>query len=147
MGKAVFAYAGVVMTYLLGSNPEALLGLVLIVVVDGLLAIAVSRDSRRPAEVPFGRFVVRKASYVGLIVIANLVDRGLGTDPPILATTAIWILIVAEAATCIRYLGLLGVPVPDNLLAAVELLRGRGQATVAAPVPREVEVEDDVQRH
>lgn len=136
-GKAVLVYAGIVVTYLLGSDLEALLALVVVVALDGLLVAAVARDTGQPAELSLGRFLLRKSAYVGLIALANLLDRGLGTDPPILATTAIWVLIVAEAALCLRHLAVLGVPIPDNVRAAVELLQGRAEEQARARVDDE----------
>lgn len=123
--KCVFAFVGGTITAALGGWDLALQVLVLFVVLDymtGLVAAWYSKTLN--SQVGF-RGICKKVLLFIPVAICYALDQVLGQE--ILRSLAIFFYIANEGLSITENLGLCGVPVPAQLMGALEQLKQRGE--------------------
>jgi len=115
---------GSALTYLFGGV-SALLGILLAFVVTDYITGVLAAGSKGELNSAIGfKGIGRKIGIFVLVAIAHLVDRALG-DGTLIRDAAIFFYIANELLSIIENAGVLGVPIPDILLRAVEILKGK----------------------
>ena len=123
--KGVFALVGGSITAVLGGWDLALQVLVLFVVLDyitGLVAAWYSKTLN--SQVGF-RGICKKVLLFIPVAICYALDQVIGQE--ILRSLAIFFYLANEGLSITENLGLCGVPVPAQLMAALEQLKQRGE--------------------
>lgn len=59
------------------------------------------------------------------VLVANRLDVSLGTN--YIRTTAVVAFIVNEAISIIENAGLMGIPIPQSLMSAIDILKGKSE--------------------
>jgi toxin secretion/phage lysis holin len=123
--KTVVGFGGAAISFLFGGW-SALLGILLaFVVIDyvtGILAAAV--EGKLSSRV--GLLGIPKKVFIFVMVaIAHLVDTALG-DAHLLRDTTIFFYLANELLSILENAGRVGLPVPDPVQRAVEVLKGKG---------------------
>lgn len=121
--KAAVAAIGTSVTYIIGGWDTTMTILVFAVVIDyasGVLRAAAegSLNSRIGLK-----GIVKKIGFFLLVATANLADQALGTSEPVIRTATSFFLVANELLSVTENLGAAGVPIPDVLRRAIELLR------------------------
>lgn len=126
--RAAIALIGTVATYLWGGWDTVIAALVVLACLDyitGVIAAAVHGrlDSRIGA-----RGIARKVMLFAVVAAATAVDRAWGLGGPVLRTaTALWYA-ANEGLSILENAGQIGVPIPEQLRAAIARLRDGGEA-------------------
>ena len=122
--QTVIAVIGSLSAYLWGGW-SALLGILLaFVVIDYITGVlAAGHEGKLNSAVGF-KGIGKKIGIFVLVAIAHLVDMALG-DGTLIRDAAIFFYIANELLSIIENAGVLGVPIPDILLRAVEILKGK----------------------
>ena len=122
--QTVVAVLGSWLTYLFGGW-SALLGILLaFVAIDYITGILAAGSKGELSSTIGMRGIAKKICIFVLVAIAHLVDRALG-DGTLIRDAAIFFYIANELLSIIENAGVLGVPIPDILLRAVEILKGK----------------------
>lgn len=122
--QSFFAVVGTVLTYLFGGW-SALLGILLAFVILDYITGFIAAGSKGELSSAVGfNGIGRKIGIFVLVAVAHLVDRALG-DGTLIRDAAIFFYIANELLSVIENAGVLGVPVPDILLRAVDILKGK----------------------
>jgi len=115
---------GSALTYLFGGW-SALLGILLaFVAIDYITGFLAAGCQGKLSSTVGLRGIAKKIGIFVLVAIAHLVDMALG-DGSLIRDAAIFFYIANELLSIIENAGVLGVPIPDILLRAVETLKGR----------------------
>jgi toxin secretion/phage lysis holin len=123
--KVAFALIGGWITAVLGGWDTALQVLVLFVVMDYITGmIAAWYEKRLNSRVGF-RGIAKKILLFVPVAVGYWLDVLLGQE--ILRSLAIFFYIANEGLSITENLGLCGVPVPAQLMAALEQLKQRGE--------------------
>ena len=123
--KCVFAFVGGTITAALGGWDLALQVLVLFVVLDYITGL-VAAWYRKVLNSRVGfRGICKKVLLFIPIAICYALDQVIGQE--ILRSLAIFFYIANEGLSITENLGLCGVPVPAQLMAALEQLKQRGE--------------------
>lgn len=122
--QSFFAVVGTVLTYLFGGW-SALLGILLaFVALDYITGVLAAGSKGKLSSAVGMRGIAKKIGIFVLVAIAHLVDRALG-DGTLIRDAAIFFYLANELLSIIENAGALGVPIPDILLRAVEILKGK----------------------
>lgn len=122
--QTIAAVVGSLATYLYGGW-SALLGILLaFVAIDYITGVlAAGRQGELSSSVGF-KGIARKIAIFALVAIAHLIDVGLG-DGNMFRDAAIFFYLANELLSIIENTGAMGVPIPEILLKAVELFKGK----------------------
>jgi toxin secretion/phage lysis holin len=119
---------GAVVSYLFGGW-SAMLGILLgFVVADYLSGVTAAAIEGKLSSSIGLRGIARKVFIFVIVAIAHLADRALG-DGQMLRDAAIFFYLGNELLSLVENAGRIGVPVPTVVVKAVEILRGKGEAT------------------
>jgi len=122
--QTVVAVLGSWLTYLFGGG-SALLGILLAFVVTDYITGILAAGSKGELNSAIGfKGIGRKIGIFVLVAIAHLVDRALG-DGTLIRDAAIFFYLANELLSIIENVGVIGVPIPEVLLKAVDILRGK----------------------
>jgi toxin secretion/phage lysis holin len=127
--KAVAAALGAVVGFLFGGWSKALILLVSLVVIDystGSLASAV--EGKLSSRVGF-RGIPKKIMIFVMVAVGHLVDTAIGTNHMFRDAT-IFFYCANELVSIIENAGRIGLPVPEHLRSAIEVLKGKGENNV-----------------
>ena len=117
---------GGVIGYLWGGW-NALLGILLaFVIIDYITGfIAAGAEGKLSSEVGF-KGIAKKILIFVLVAVAHLLDEALGGNNDIFRDAVIFFYLANELLSIIENSGRAGLPVPDVLRNAVEILKGKG---------------------
>jgi len=125
--KAFVAAVGTAATYLWGGWDAALTALVLVITLDYLTGVAAAwRQKRLNSEIG-AHGLLGKIGILVLVALAHVLDGLLGASEPLLRTATIYWYVANEAFSITENLGLMGVPIPPQIVEALERLRERGE--------------------
>lgn len=118
------AIAGGVASYLWGGWSLALETLLVFVVIDYATGvIAGARHGELSSKKGF-KGILFKVSIFAVVAVAHKVDQMLG-DGHFFRDSTITFYILNEALSIIENVGKIGVPIPDEVKRAIEVLRGK----------------------
>ena len=117
---------GGIIGYLWGGW-NALLGILLaFVIIDYITGfIAAGAEGKLSSEVGF-KGIAKKILIFVLVAVAHLLDEALGGNNDIFRDAVIFFYLANELLSIIENSGRAGLPVPDVLRNAVEILKGKG---------------------
>jgi toxin secretion/phage lysis holin len=127
--KAGAAALGAVVGFLFGGWSKALILLVSLVLIDystGSLASAV--EGKLSSRVGF-RGIPKKIMIFVMVAVGHLVDTAIGTNHMFRDAT-IFFYCANELVSIIENAGRIGLPVPEQLRSAIEVLKGKGENNV-----------------
>lgn len=70
--------------------------------------------------------LLRKGAIVAMVLLGTLLDRAIGTDGMVFQTATACYYIANEGLSVLENVALIGVPVPEVIKRALEMLRERG---------------------
>ncbi|MCX8009334.1 MAG: phage holin family protein [Patescibacteria group bacterium] len=124
--KTGAAVVGAVIGYLFGESTGLLLVLFWMVVIDyGTGMVAGYTEGTLSSKVGF-KGIVRKVMIFVMVALAHLVDSALGTKNMFRDATIVFYM-ANELLSIFENAGRMGVPVPERLTQAVEVLKGRSK--------------------
>ncbi|CEG26021.1 phage holin family protein [Bacillus sp. B-jedd] len=122
--KFGFTTVGGVFGYLFGGWSPLLQILLAFVIIDYLTGlIASGTEGKLSSKIGF-RGIAKKVMIFCLIAVAHLVDRALG-DGNMVRDALIFFYLGNELLSIIENAGRTGLPVPDQIKSAVDVLKGR----------------------
>ena len=122
--KTVIAVGGSIISFLFGGWSSLLTILLAFVVLDYVtVVLAAAKEGKLNSEVGLWG-IARKVAIFAVIAVAHLVDSALG-DAHLFRDAAIFFYLANELLSIIENTGRTGVPIPEKLKGAVEVLRGR----------------------
>ncbi|HBC94314.1 MAG TPA: holin [Pelotomaculum sp.] len=125
--KAIVAAGGATASYLFGGWSSLLGVLLTFVVADyvtGMMAAGV--EGGLNSEVGM-KGIPKKVCIFILVAVANLVDTSIG-DAHFFRDATIFFYLANELLSIIENIGRIGLPIPDAIKKAVEVLGGKGKA-------------------
>lgn len=120
--KIVVAIGGAIASFLFGGWSALLSILLTFVVIDylsGVVAAAVK--GQLSSSVGFIG-IAKKVGIFAIVAVSHLVDTALG-DQHVFRDAAIFFYLANEALSIIENIGVIGLPIPEQLKNAVEVLR------------------------
>ena len=124
--KTVIAVGGSIISFLFGGWSSLLTILLAFVVLDYVTGVlAAAKEGKLNSEVGLWG-IARKVAIFAVIAVAHLVDSALG-DAHLFRDAAIFFYLANELLSIIENTGRTGVPIPEKLKGAVEVLRGKGE--------------------
>ena len=135
--KALCGVVGAVgsgIAYLLGGWDESVRTLVLFMAIDYVSGLAVAGIFHKSQKTKSGALesktcwtgLVKKVMTLAMVVVANYLD--LTTGQNYFRDAVCIAFIVNESISIVENAGLMGVPIPKKLTAAIELLNSKGDA-------------------
>ena len=129
--KTIVAGAGAVTGYLYGGWDTLLQVLLIFVIVDYLTGIiAGGTNGKLNSKVGF-RGILKKVLNFIIVAVAHWVDVAvgvaLGEDVAIFRNATIFFYLANELLSITENAGQMGVPIPEKLLNAVEVLKGKSR--------------------
>ena len=126
--KFTMAALGGIVGYLWGGW-NALLGILLaFVIIDYITGfIAAGAEGKLSSEVGF-KGIAKKILIFVLVAVAHLLDKALGGNNDIFRDAVIFFYLANELLSIIENCGRAGLPIPEVLKNAVEILKGKGEA-------------------
>lgn len=129
---AVILSAGAVLTALFGGWDGAMATLCVFILMDYIAGVVLAAVFKRSKHTASGALdsraglkgICRKAGMMAVVILAVRLDALCGLEG-MLRSGTIYALTANEALSIIENLGLMGVPLPKLLYAAIERLRGR----------------------
>lgn len=124
--QTIVAAGGALASYLFGEWSALLSVLLTFVVIDyisGVIAAAV--DGKLNSHKGWVG-IAKKVSIFFIVAVAHLVDTALG-DSHIFRDASIFFYIANEVLSIVENIGRMGVPIPEKLTNAVEVLKGKGE--------------------
>lgn len=121
--RAAGALAGTALTFLFGSELQALLILTILVVLDYMTGLGNALATGTASSEIGLRGIVKKATMFAVIVVAHMLDVALDSGRPIMAMAVTWFLIANEGLSILENAAALGVPMPARLRVALEKVR------------------------
>ena len=124
--KTVIAVGGSIISFLFGGWSSLLTILLAFVVLDYMTGVlAAAKEGKLNSEIGLWG-IARKVAIFAVIAVAHLVDSALG-DAHLFRDAAIFFYLANELLSIIENTGRTGVPIPEKLKGAVEVLRGKGE--------------------
>lgn len=125
--KSVFAFGGAATTFLFGGWSVLLNVLLTFVIIDFLSGIVASGIEGNLKSKVGSIGIARKIYIFIMIAIAHLVDTSLG-DQHFLRDASIFFYLANELLSIIENAGRIGLPVPELIKRAVEVLKRKGES-------------------
>lgn len=124
--KTVVAVGGATASFLFGGWSSLLSILLAFVVIDYLSGVvAAGKEGKLSSEVGLWG-IARKVAIFAVVAVAHLIDTALG-DAHLFRDAAIFFYLANEVLSIIENAGRIGVPVPDKLKNAVDILNGKSE--------------------
>lgn len=130
----VFGAVGGMIAHLFGGWTEDMMTLIIFMAVDFIMGLIVAGVFHKSNKSQSGA-LNSHAGWIGLckkgvvllfVLIAHRLDMLLGTD--YIRTTAIIGFIANEVISIVENAGLMGVPLPEVIVKAIEVLKHRGES-------------------
>jgi len=125
--KTVVAVGGAAASFLFGGWSALLNILLAFVVIDyvtGFLAAGV--EKKLNSDVGW-RGIAKKVAIFFIVAVGHLVDKALGGEMSVFRDAVIFFYLANELLSITENAGRIGIPVPDKLLNAIEVLKGKGE--------------------
>lgn len=123
--KGAIAASGTIATYLYGEWSVLIGILVAFVIFDYLTGImAAGYEGKLSSRVGF-KAIPKKIMIFALVAVGHLIDQAIG-DGHIFRDAVIFFYLANELVSIIENAGRVGLPIPDVLKRAVEVLKGKG---------------------
>lgn len=124
---------GTIVTYLLGGWNVALQTLLIFMAVDYITGLVVAGVFHKSAKSKGGALeskagfqgLCRKGMVLLIVLVATQLDRMSGTD--VIRNAVIIGYIVNETVSIIENAGLMGIPIPDVIKRAIDILKARSE--------------------
>ena len=124
--KSLIAVGGAAASFLFGGWSSLLTILLVFVVFDYITGVlAAGKEGKLNSEVGLWG-IPKKVAIFAIVAVAHLVDSALG-DAHLFRDAAIFFYLANELLSIIENIGRMGVPIPEKLKGAVEVLRGKGE--------------------
>ena len=126
--KVIFTSIGGVFGYLFGEWSPLIHILLAFVVLDfltGLIAGGFGDGMKLSSKVGF-KGIAKKVMIFALVAVAHLVDQALG-DINMIRDAVIFFYLANELLSILENAGRTGLPIPDQLTNAVEVLKGKSK--------------------
>ena len=124
--KSVIAVGGGLASFLFGGWSALLSILLAFVVIDYVTGfIAAGAEGKLSSEVGF-KGIAKKIIIFVLVAVGHLLDKALGGQNDIFRDATIFFFLANELLSIIENAGRAGVPIPQILQNAVEILKGKG---------------------
>lgn len=127
--KTGAAALGVVVGYLFGGWSELLGILLAFVIMDYVTGVlAASKEGTLRSAVGFKR-IPKKVMIFVLVAVGHLIDRAVGTNG-LFRDATIFFYLANELLSIVENAGRMGLPVPEQIQQAVEVLKGKSERGV-----------------
>ncbi|MEK4606534.1 phage holin family protein [Geobacillus sp. FSL W8-1251] len=124
--KTGVAAIGAVVGYLFGGWSELLGILLAFVIMDYVTGVlAASKEGTLRSAVGFKR-IPKKIMIFVLVAVGHLIDRAVGTNG-LFRDATIFFYLANELLSIVENAGRMGLPVPEQIKQAVEVLKGRSE--------------------
>ena len=128
--KTGAAVVGAVVGYLFGGWSELLGILLAFVVMDYVTGVlAASKEGTLRSAVGFKR-IPKKIMIFLLVAVGHLIDRAVGTNG-LFRDATIFFYLANELLSIVENAGRMGLPVPEQIQQAVEVLKGKSERGVS----------------
>lgn len=128
--KTGAAVMGAVVGYLFGGWSELLGILLAFVVMDYVTGVlAASKEGTLRSAVGFKR-IPKKIMIFLLVAVGHLIDRAVGTNG-LFRDATIFFYLANELLSIVENAGRMGLPVPEQIQQAVEVLKGKSERGVS----------------
>lgn len=127
----VFGAVGAMITCIFGGWTEDMMTMIIIMAIDFILGLLIAVFLRKSPKSESGK-VSSKSCFIGLckkctmllfVLIAHRLDISLGTD--YIKTATVIAFIVNELISIVENAGIIGVPMPDIITKAIDLLKDK----------------------
>ncbi|KJE25725.1 toxin secretion/phage lysis holin family protein [Geobacillus kaustophilus] len=120
------AAIGAAVGYLFGESTGLLLVLFWMVVIDYGSGLAAGYTEKTLSSKIGFKGIIKKVMIFVMVALAHLVDSALGTKNMFRDATIVFYM-ANELLSIFENVGRMGVPVPDRLMQAVEVLKGKSK--------------------
>jgi toxin secretion/phage lysis holin len=125
--KSVIAAGGGAALYLWGGWTEGMLTLVILMAIDFITGLFAAGKEGQLSSRRGAVGIARKVVSVGAVVaVANMADQMLG-DGHVLRDGAVIFYLLNEGLSILENAGRMGIPIPDGIMQAIEVLKGKGK--------------------
>lgn len=124
--KTGAAAIGAMVGYLFGESIGLLLALFWMVVIDYVSGLAAGYTEKTLSSKIGFKGIIKKVMIFIMVALAHQVDSALGTRNMFRDATIVFYM-ANELLSVFENAGRMGVPVPDRLMQAVEVLKGRSK--------------------
>lgn len=121
--KTAFAAAGAAAVWLFGGWDAVMTILVSVVALDYVSGVLRAAIEGRLSSAVGAKGIARKVGFFLLVVAAAVADRAIGAEEPVIRTATALFLVANELLSIVENLAAAGVPIPNVLKNAIELLR------------------------
>lgn len=123
--KTIIAGAGAVTGYLYGGWSVLLQVLLVFVIIDYLTGVIASGlNGKLNSKIGF-KGIIKKVMVFVIVAVAHMVDKAIGGEMSMLMDATIFFYIANELLSITENAGKIGIPIPEKLLNAVEVLKGK----------------------
>lgn len=127
MVKGFIAVVGAAASYLFGGWGQSMAILLFFVVLDYVTGfIAAGIEGKLKSEVGL-KGIAKKVLIFAVVAVAHQIDLFTGSDSQMIMGAVIAFYVWNELLSILENIGRTGLPLPDVLLRAVEVLRGKGE--------------------
>lgn len=117
---------GAVVGYLFGESTGLLLVLFWMVIIDYVSGLAAGYTEKTLSSKIGFKGIIKKVMIFVMVALAHLVDSALGTKNMFRDATIVFYM-ANELLSIFENAGRMGVPVPERLMQAVEVLKGKSE--------------------
>ena len=129
MYTSAFAFLGATISYLVGGFNEPFITLLIFMITDYITGVALSVFFKKSPKTETGAYssrygiigIIKKVMLLFLVMIATRLDITIHAD--YFRDTTIFAICANELVSIIENIGLCGVPVPDIIKSAIDILR------------------------
>ncbi|MEK4381181.1 MAG: holin [Bacillaceae bacterium] len=125
--KTVVSIGGALASYLFGGWSALLTVLLTFVVFDYMSGVVAAYLEKKLNSGVGVKGIAKKVAIFLVVAIANMVDIALGGEVHMFRDATIWFYLANELLSIIENLGKIGVPIPEKLRNAVQVLQGKGE--------------------
>lgn len=130
VSKTCAAAVGAVVGYLFGGWSELLGILLAFVIMDYVTGVmAAYKEGTLRSAVGFKR-IPKKVMIFVLVAVSHLIDRAVGTNG-LFRDATIFFYLANELLSIVENAGRMGLPVPEQIKQAVEVLKGKSERGVS----------------
>ena len=123
--KTFIAIAGAAISFLFGGWSTLLTILLAFVVIDYVTGmIAAFFEKQLNSETGF-KGIAKKIAIFFIVAVAHMVDVAMGGDAHVVRDAAIFFYLANELLSITENVGRLGIPLPQQLINAVDILKGK----------------------
>jgi toxin secretion/phage lysis holin len=125
--KTISAFIGAVTSFLFGEWSPLLGILVALVFIDYASGIGASGIEGKLNSSVGMKGIARKVAIFLIVAVAHMLDVSLGYEGNILRDATIFFYLANEVLSIIENAGRIGLPVPEQIRQAVEVLKGKSE--------------------